>query len=180
MPKSLPPIHESHEELLKLFNTMPDRERRNRVHALFIVKMGYCRTRKAIATALDVERKTVERWFKLYEQAGLQSLVISHRDRCGKTPRIQGDVLSQLNERLTHPEGFHGYQSICAWLKEQHGLDVPYTTVHATVSVKLKARPKVARKSNVKKDPFHEELFKKKSLRNACAMPNTRTPKGCL
>lgn len=165
MPKVLPHIHESSEELLHLMNTIGDRERRNRVHALFLAKMGYCRTRKAIATTLHVEKKSVERWFQQYEHDGLQPLITSHRSNCGKKSRITGEVLSQLKAQLDKPEGFQGYQSICDWLKEQFGLDVPYKTVHQIVYYKLKAKPKVPRKSHVKKDPHQEEEFKKKSLR---------------
>jgi transposase len=162
MPKPLPPIHESENELLALFNTIPDRERRNRLHAVFLVKMGYCQTRKAIAQALHVERKAVERWFKQYEQDGLQALIVSHRSHCGKPPRIQGEPLAQLQEQLNQPAGFQGYQSICTWLKEQFGVDVPYKTVHSTVYYRLKGTPKVPRKSNVKKDRSREDTFKKK------------------
>jgi hypothetical protein len=93
MPKPLPTIHESQEELLNLFNAIHDRERRNRVHALFLIKIEHCKTRKAIAETLHVERKAVERWLKQYEQEGLQSLLTSQRSRCGKKPRIQGETV---------------------------------------------------------------------------------------
>ena len=166
MPKALPYIHESSKELLHLLNTMPDRERRNRVHALFLAKMGYCRTRKEIAASLHVNKQSVERWFKHYEKDGLQSLITSHRNNCGKKSRIRGEALCQLKAKLDTPEGFKGYQSICDWLKDQFGLDVPYKTVHQTVYYKLKAKPKVPRKSNVNKDPEKEESFKKKTSPN--------------
>jgi putative transposase len=133
MPKSLPYIHESSEELLHLLNTLPDRESRKRVHAVFLAKMGYCPTRKEIATTLHVGKKAVERWFKRYEQDGLQLLITSHRSNCGKKRSITGEVLVQLQEHLNKPEGFQGYQRICDWLKDQFGLDVPYKTVHKTV-----------------------------------------------
>ena len=99
-----------------------------------------------------------------YEQEGLQSLCISHRNRCGKKPRIQGEPLAQLQEHLTHAEGFQGYQSICTWLNDRFGLDVPYKTVYHTVHDKLKGKPKVPRKSHVKKDATQEDTFKKRRL----------------
>jgi len=145
-------------------NTIPDRERRTRVHAVFLGKMGYCRTRKEIAAALHVHKRSVENWFKQYEQDGLPALLTSQRSNCGKKPRITGKALSKLKEQLDKPEGFRGYESIRIWLEEEFGLDVPYKTVHQTVYYKLKAKPKVARKSNVRKDPEKEEAFKKKSL----------------
>jgi transposase len=166
MPKALPPIHESSEELLHLLNTLPDRERRTRVHAVFLAKMGYGRSRKDIAATLHVNAQSVERWFKHYEKHGLHSLLTSHRTKCGKKPRIQGEVLSQLQEKLNTPEGFKGYERIRIWLQDQFGLDVPYKTVHQTVYYKLNAKPKVPRKSNVRKDPEKEETFKKKRLPN--------------
>jgi len=129
--------------------------------------MGYCTTRKAIATALTVERKTVERWFTHYQHDGLQALLSSHRQHCGKKPRIGGEALSQLQARLNQPEGFLGYQSICTWLNERFDLDIPYKTEYHTVHDRLQGSPKVPRKSNVKKHPEREDAFKKKSLRKA-------------
>ncbi len=172
MPKKLPPIQERQEELLALLNTVTGRERKNRVHALFLIKIGHCRTRKAIATTLHVERKTVERWLTQYVQEGLPALLRQHRHRCGKKPRIQGDALAQLQEQLTRPEGFRGYQQICTWLHEHFGLNVPYKTVYHTVHDTLKARPKVPRKSNVKKDAAQEEAFKKKDSQTTSRRPN--------
>ena len=165
MPKSLPPIRESSEELLQLMHTMPDRERRTRVHAVFLAKMGYCQSRKAIAAALHVHTRSVERWFTHYEQDGLHALLTSRRSQCGKKPRIAGIALSALQEKLETPEGFHGYDSIRLWLEKEFGLDIPYKTVHQTVYYKLNAAPKVPRKSNVRKDPDQEASFKKKTLR---------------
>jgi transposase len=176
MPKKLPTIHESQEELLTLFNTINDRERRNRVHALFLITIEHCRTRKAIAKTLHVERKAVERWLIQYEHEGLQALVRQHRNRCGRKPRIQGESLAQLREQLSRPEGFQGYQSICTWLHDRFGRDVPYKTVYHTVHSKLKGSPKVPRKSHVKKDATQEEAFKKKCLQTTSTQPNRRIP----
>lgn len=176
MPKTLPQIHESQKELLDLFKRITDRERRNRVHAVLLVKTGHGETRKAIADTLQVDRKTVERWFKQYEQNGLQALLTSHRHRCGKKPSIQGEALSRLQEQLNRPEGFHGYHSICSWLTEQFGLVIPYKTVYGTVAYKLKGSPKVPRKSNVKKDAQCEDAFKKKSLPDCSTTLNRQTP----
>ena len=176
MPKRLPMIHESQEELLNLLNTVKDRERRNRVHALFLIKIDHCRTRKAIAQTLHVERKAVERWVSHYERGGLQALLRHHRHRCGKKPRIQGEALAHLRTQLARPEGFQGYQRICAWLQEQFGLDVPYKTVYHTVHDHLKAHPTVPRKSHVKKDATQEEEFKKKNFSTSSMTPNRRIP----
>lgn len=167
MSKKLPIIVESQEELLELFNKIQDNERRNRVHALYLVKMGFCTTRKAIGNSLRVGRKAVERWLKIYEQAGLQALLVSNRSNCGRKPKIMGEALSQLKYMLEKPAGFVGYNSIRKWLKERFCLDVPYKTVYGTVHYKLNSKPKVARKSNVRKDEklekeFIEQGFEKK------------------
>jgi transposase len=166
MPKSLPPIHESQEELLSLVHTLADRERKTRVHALFLANMGYCTTRTAIAQALCVERKAVERWFTQYATNGLQALLVSQRRQCGKKAHIRGEALTQLQAQLARPEGFHGYRSICTWLAERFQLDVSYKTVHHTVHTKLHAAPKVPRKSNCKQDAAAVTTFKKTTLRS--------------
>jgi transposase len=49
-------------------------------------------------------------------------------------------------------------------LKDEFDLDVPYSTVYATVRYRLKAKLKVPRPSNVKADEEEQEEFKKEKF----------------
>lgn len=61
---------------------------------------------------------------------------------------------------MENPEGFKSYIHIQKWLKETHNLDVEYGVVHSTVRYGLKAKLKVPRPSNIKKDKEKEISFK--------------------
>lgn len=60
-------------------------------------------------------------------------------------PSIPVEVQLQLKEQLGRPDGFSSYKAIQIWLKEKHGLEVPYSTVFGTVKYRLNADPKVPR-----------------------------------
>jgi len=65
-------------------------------------------------------------------------------------------------KRQTGPTGgFASYKAIQVWLKETHGLEVPYSTVFGTVKYRLEARLKVPQPYAVNYDPDAVEDFKK-------------------
>ena len=69
----------------------------------------------------------------------------------------------QLKEKLAQPEGMVSYKAIQIWLKETHGLDVPYSTVFGTVKYRLKACLKVPRPYAENDDQAAVDDFKKTS-----------------
>ncbi|NES85478.1 MAG: hypothetical protein F6K10_30975 [Moorea sp. SIO2B7] len=81
----------------------------------------------------------------------------------GRKPEIPPAVQQALINELNEKEGFSSYQEIQTWLYKVHDLDITYKVVHDTVSYRLKAKLKVPRRSNVKKDSDAEAEFKKKS-----------------
>ena len=76
-------------------------------------------------------------------------------------PDIQKALINELN----NPEGFSSYKEIQTWLYTVHNLEVQYKVVHDTVRYRLKAKLKVSRRSNIKKDPEAEITFKKKLVK---------------
>ena len=83
--------------------------------------------------------------------------------RGGRPTAIPEPVLIALREQLSQPQGFKSYGEIQQGLKEQHGLEIHYKTVHHTVHYKLKAKVKVARPTHRKRDDTAVEGFKKNS-----------------
>lgn len=61
---------------------------------------------------------------------------------------------------MKNPEGFKSYGHIQSWLKEKYNLDIKYGTLYSTVRYGLKAKLKVARPVNIKKNKDKEEEFK--------------------
>jgi hypothetical protein len=75
-------------------------------------------------------------------------------------PSIPVEIQWRLKEQLGRPEGFGSYKEIQVWLKEHHGLDVPYSTVHGTVKYRMNADPKVPRPYAEQYDAEAVEAFK--------------------
>ena len=80
----------------------------------------------------------------------------------GRKPEISPEIQQALINELNEKEGFSSYKEIPTWLYTVHNLDVTYKVVHDTVRYRLKAKLKVPRRSNVKKDAEAEAEFKKK------------------
>jgi transposase len=167
MARRLPIVHESESVLLGLLETTSCGELRRRLQALYLIRVGFCKTRLAIARDLGRTRKTVGKWLSWYEAGGLTRLLASGRSRCGSKPRLPIAARAALQARLNDPAGFKSYSHISEWLKETFAIAVPTKTVWGIVHNQLKARPKVARKSNIRKDAAAE-----KNLRKADLPPN--------
>ncbi len=154
-------IKESSAELLKAIR----REKRPlvqaRLQALYLYKSGQALDYAAIAQQLGYERHTVGKWFKQYVQQGLagcQQLAMGKQS--GSI--ISGQALAELKEKLnSSTEYFTSYKQIHQWLQQEHGIVLSYEHVHRFVRYYLKAKLKVVRKSNLKKDAVKEEKFKK-------------------
>ena len=104
------------------------------------------------ATLLGVHRETLGAWLALYERGGRDGLLKLYVAP-GKAPSVTPEVEAQLREALSTPAGFASYGEIQEWLWQNQGIQLAYSTVHTLVRYKLKARPKVARRSNREKNP---------------------------
>ncbi|MFB6272012.1 MAG: hypothetical protein ABEL51_03855 [Salinibacter sp.] len=49
--------------------------------------------------------------------------------------------MEQLKDRLSESEGFGSYEDIRQWLAEEHGVELPYSTVHGILRYDLEATP---------------------------------------
>jgi transposase len=151
MRKKLPTIHESAAELHRRLKSETDGKKRQRLHALYLVASGQARHRQEVARLLGVHRHSVEAWLAAYAQGGIEQALRYH----GATPpvhrRITDTALTALQAKLTEPHGFAGYGQIRVWLAEEHQVALSYSSVHALVRYKLKAKPKRPRPSHAKK-----------------------------
>jgi transposase len=116
----------------------------------------------AISQQVGYERHTVGRWLRLYSQKGLASC---QRLEMGKKSGslINGPALAELQQKLSSTtDYFTSYKQIHLWLQQVHHIHLSYEHVHRFVRYYLKAKLKVVRKSNLKKDVVKEEKYKKK------------------
>ena len=149
---NLPEITESAEQLEELVRKEQDAQIQRRYHMLLLLKTGEVKSRSAAARRLGVHRNTIASWLELYEEGGLGGL--RKVGEPGPDPgqqSIPSEVMEELKKRLSEPEGFGSYKEIQQWLAEEHGLELPYSTVHRIVRYELEAKPKAPRPSYPKK-----------------------------
>lgn len=157
MNKALPSITESPEQLHQQMRTEPDRPKRVRLHALYLLASGQATSRRALAQFLAVHRHTVAAWLTLYETGGLAAL-LTLKKAPGKPSSLSPYVLYALKQRLAQPQGFSSYGEIQRSLADTHRLPLSYSTVHALVRYKLRAKPKAPRRSHPKKNGGRKPL----------------------
>jgi len=149
---NLPEIAEPADKLENLVRKEQDAQIQRRYHMLLLLKTGEAKSRSGAARHLGVHRNTIASWLELYEEGGLKGL--RKVGEPGPDPgqqSIPAGVMEELEERLSDPEGFGGYKEIQRWLAEEHGLELPYSTVHRIVRYDLEAKPKAPRPSHPKK-----------------------------
>lgn len=138
-------IKETTEELHELLRSETDVRKRERLQFLFWYKSGLVATRKQIAALLGRNLSVITKWIKRYMTLGLKNfLKMGYHGR--KTSRIiPVEVMDELISKLKSNDGFGSYQEIKNWLKEEHNVELAYSSVHRLVRYDLDASPKVAR-----------------------------------
>ena len=153
-------IKESLAELLKEIREERRPLVQARLQALYLYQSGQ-QDYGTISQQVGYERHTVGKWFKQYSQRGIAACqALEMGKKSGSI--ISGQALAALKEKLSSTtDYFTSYKQIHQWLKEAHGIELSYEHVHRYVRYNLKAKLKVVRKSNLKKDAVKEEKFKK-------------------
>jgi transposase len=150
MKKPLTKISENISELEHWLKTEKDNRLRERIHMLYLIKSEKAKTRISIAQILSRNRNTIGDWLDTYEKEGLSGL-LTIKTRPNRKNSIPPDVLQNLEQKLRNPEGFKSYKAIQVWIQHEFSISVPYQTLHRIVRYRLKAKPKVGRKSHIKK-----------------------------
>ena len=155
-------ISESIEILSDLLKQEKDLKKKERIQALYWIKSNLVESVENLAALSRKHRTTVSRWLSSYREGGIETMLDIYKSS-GRKPDIPLEIQQALINELTEQEGFSSYKEIQIWLYTVHDLDVSHIVVHDTVRYRLKAKLKVPRRSNVKKDANAEVEFKKKS-----------------
>jgi len=152
-------VSESAEQLIDMIKKEKKGRFRDRLRLLWFFKTGEAETMTRAAELCNVSRLTAEEWFRRYEAGGITEL-LHFKTVPGRSRAVPAEVAECLKERLSEPEGFGSYDEIRIWIKENHGLDIPYKTVHKTVRYYLGGSPKTPRPSHIKKNEDDVREFK--------------------
>lgn len=153
-------IIETADELKELMHRQTKAKFKERLHALYLLKTEQVHGLQELADLLGRAKSTIVLWLARYRTKGLVGL-LEWNYHGGKRPALPESALQALRERLSQPEGFKSYLEIQHWLAAEHGLEIPYKTVHKTVRYKLKAKLKVARPTSIHRDEEAGIKFKK-------------------
>ncbi len=154
-------IVESVETLSKLVKQEKNPKKKERIQALYWIKTNLAETIGHLSALTGKHRTTVSRWLSSYRKGGLSKMLGIYKSS-GRKAAIPSEIQQILINELNEKEGFSSYKEIQTWLYTVHDLDVTYKVVHDTVRYRLKAKLKVPRRSNIKKDTEAEIEFKKK------------------
>ncbi len=125
---------------------------RDRLHFLLLAQAGAVASIQQAADRLLRHRNTVSRWAADYRTGGLDALL--DIGTAGKPPgqrTIPHDAFEALKARLDGDTGFASYVEVEHWLRDEHAVDVCYSTVHQIVRYELGAKLKAPRPSHPKK-----------------------------
>ena len=129
-----------------------DARKKLRLHALYLAKSGKKQTRQEIAEYLGLHRNTVCRWFRKYKRSGIEGMLEIRRYVPPKGQRtLSEEVMESLSVRLADPSGFGSYGEIVLWLEREYSVEVSYSTLYKILHRDIKSKPKVPRKSHIKK-----------------------------
>jgi transposase len=152
MRRSIPEIKETVQVLENRTHKEKDPKLKIRLNMLVLLLGGKAKTRQQVADQLALHRNTVGRWLRSYEQGGINNLLQINSPAHKREQRsIPQEVFEALKERLAQPSGFSSYREIQLWLHNTYDLKINYVTLHQIVRYRLRAKPKVARKSHIKK-----------------------------
>jgi transposase len=122
-------IAESEEYSEKSVRHAKNAQQKERLQMLWWLKSGQVSEHRQLSQCLERNPSTITRWLQRYRQGGLSAL-LEVKQAPGQTPKIRGELLSKLEERLATSEGFTSYSAVQRWLEAQAGQSFHYKTVH--------------------------------------------------
>jgi putative transposase len=126
-----------------------------------LLKSGLSQSITEVSELLGLQRITVQRWLKQYNEGGLSSLLKLRRST-GRPRVIPSEVIAGISAKISEESGeFKSYKEIVTWVENNYQVSVKYQTLHKQVHYRMKAKLKVPRRLSNKKDPAAATEFKK-------------------
>jgi transposase len=150
---SLPAVSETPDFLHTRLRSATNAVLRDRIHLLALVQSGAVTSIAQAAERLARHRNTLRRWIASYRSGGFEALTAQGTPGGPPGQRsLTPHAFEALKARLADPDdGFASYLEAQAWLLEEHGAEIPYTTLHQIMRYGLRAKLKAPRPSHPKK-----------------------------
>ena len=105
-----------------------------RILAVKMVTLG--RTRIEVANFLNVNRQTVGRWVKLYNENGIEGLEPDYSN-CGQKCRLTDEQLIELKEIITDPNEHYDIKRTMKLIEDRYGVIYSYKQTWEIITKKL-------------------------------------------
>lgn len=156
-------IQETADYLEKSLKQAKSGSQKERLQLLWWLKTGQVTQHQELSERIGRSPATITRWLSQYRDGGLACL-LHMKTAPGAVPKIQGEALAKLKQRLQSEEGFTSYQEIVVWLEHECGLKLKYDPVNRFVREKLQAKLKVPRPTSSKQQDGVVEQYKKRPI----------------
>lgn len=144
--------HLSDEEInKKLKETKKDYDIHRRLLLIRMVKNG--ETINKASENLNVDRKTGERWVKLYNENGYDGLKTKYSN-CGRKSELSKDDLELIRKELTREDKSYNIQSAMDYINTTFNTNYTYNGIWEILRVRLKlnySKPFSTPKGDIKK-----------------------------
>jgi transposase len=140
---------------------------RMRLHGLWLLRSG--RPVGAVATAVGVHYRTVQRWVRWYEAGGVGAVRAHQQGGRGPRPRLTVAQQEQVAAEVA-PGRFRSASEIGAWIRATFGVAYRPGGV-ASMLARLRCAPKVPRPLHAQADLDAQDRFRKGGSR-----PRLRRP----
>src|SRR3954454_23103601 len=134
-----------------------------RVRMLRLLKSEECTNLGEAARALGYSWRQCQRWFRSYQEGGLQELLKSRVSERGRQELVTQEAFEDLEEAMKRGE-IATISEADRFLRERHGIEYAHPDGVGQLLRRRKVKLKTGRPRHEEADPEEQEAFKKTSL----------------
>jgi transposase len=144
-----------------------------RVRTLRLLKSEECTNLGEAAEALGYSFRQCQRWFRSYQEGGLEELLKSRVSERGRQQLVTQEAFEDLEEAMKRGE-IATISEADGFLRERHGIEYAHPDGVGRLLRRRKVKLKTGRPRHEEADPEKQEAFKKTSpLRSSTKAPAT-------
>jgi transposase len=164
MPKILYPqvIEEDPQQLKELEKRHRYSHLFQRVRMLRLLKSEECTNLGEAAQALGYSWRQCQRWFRSYQEGGIEELLISRVSERGRQELVTEEAFEDLKEAMKKGQ-IATISEADEFLRERHGIQYAHPDGVGQLLRRRKVKLKTGRPRHEEADPEQQEAFKKTS-----------------
>lgn len=164
MPKILYPqvIEEDPQQLKELEKRHRYSHLFQRVRMLRLLKSEECTNLGEAAQALGYSWRQCQRWFRSYQEGGIEELLISRVSERGRQELVTEEAFEDLKEAMKKGQ-IATISEADEFLRERHGIQYAHPDGVGQLLRRRKVKLKTGRPRHEEADPEEQEAFKKTS-----------------